>query len=241
MWGAADARLLMPPMPSGTEILIVFRPAEGPDPLLVNFDRREVAGVAGSDQEHRLRFEVGPSEAGRVTELRFSRDRGYAPGNDDSRLLAVQLFELRAFDPTLPWAGRVAHQWQRRALNIELKGAYQPEDFAEFGAAVWLGPQAWLALPAREGRLKLRVWAPRPTPPRTVITVGGRRVAGPLELGSLPTEVSIQVRSEDIRAGRVEIELLSESYIPRQHGRNDSRELGIVVSVVGFEPLVGHS
>jgi hypothetical protein len=241
MWGAADARLLMPPMPDGAEIWVVFRPAEGPDPLLVEFDRREVAKVTGSSEEHRLRFTIAPSEAGKVTELRFARDRGYAPGNDDSRPLAVQLFELRASDPSLPWAARVAHPWQRRTLNIELKGAYQPEDFAGFGAAVWLGPQASLVVPAREGRLMLRLWAPRPTPPRTVVMVGGRRAAGPLELGSLPTEVAIQVQTEDITAGSVEIQLLSESYVPSQHGRNDSRELGIVLSVVGFEPLVGRS
>jgi hypothetical protein len=241
MWGAADARLLLPPLPSGTEILVVFRPAGGPDPLVVDFDRREVARVEGSDEEHRLQFAVASSEAGKVTELRFSRDRGYAPGDDDSRLLAVQLFELRAFGPTLPWAARIAHPWQRRALDIELKGAYSPEDFADFGVAVWLGPQASLAIPAREGLVKLRVWAPRPIPPKTIIAFGGRRVAGPLELGSQPTEVSIEVRPEDIETGRLEIEFLSEAYVPSKQGRDDSRELGIVLSVVGFEPLVGRS
>jgi len=78
--------------------------------------------------------------------------------------------------------------------------------------------------------------APRPTPPRTVVRVAGREVAGPVELGPGPSELWVAVGGDDFAGGAVVVELLSEPFRPSDHGRTDDRELGVVVTHARFDP-----
>jgi len=237
MWGSAGAELLVPPLPVGAKLGIGLRPAPGPEPLIVELNSREVARFDGEGGERRLWIEVGPTWAGVVSTLRFSRSESFAPGGGDTRQLAVQLFEVRALHPQRRWEGAVVHPWQRSALRVQLEGAYEAEDFGEAGEGVWLGPSARLTVPAGAGTLRLRLWAPRPSPPRTQILLAGRPVTGVLDIGSRPGEVEVLVVLGALEDGSVKLELVSDPYVPSVNGGDDHRELGVVLSGVRFEPL----
>jgi len=207
--------------------------------VVIAIDGLEVAQIDGEDGEQRLWLGVPAAVVGRVAELRFSRAAAFPPGGDDQRPLAVQLFEMRAMSPGGAWAGPVAHPWQRDAINVELEGAWDGESFTDNGDGVWLGSRAILRAPAGEGRLRLRLWAPRPTPAITVLFVAGRRVAGPLDISLQPEFFDLDVLESDIEGGRVEIEIVSDAYQPAADGSADSRILGVVLSDVEFEPSNG--
>jgi hypothetical protein len=95
---------------------------------------------------------------------------------------------------------------------------------------------ALLRRPATAARLRLRMWAPRPTPPRTVIRVAGRHAVGPLEIGHLPADYEIEVLPGDAVDGWLVVEISSDPYRPAEDGAADSRELGVVLSDLAFEP-----
>ena len=236
MWGAAGAELTLPPFSAETEIGIALRPASGPDPVSLVLGREEMATVDGRSDEQRLWLQLPLTATDRVSHLVFGRRRGYPPGGSDSRPLAVQLFEMRALSPNHGWSGPVSHGWQREAMRIEVEGAYNAEHFPGIGEGVWLRPRALLQLPATAGRLSFRLWAPRPTPPRTEIWIAGRRAAGPLEIGRFPAVYAVEVLFDDVVDGRLEVEILSEIYRPAEDGAVDSRELGVVFSDLAFEP-----
>jgi hypothetical protein len=236
MWGAPGAELAMPPLTAGTEVGIALRPAPGPKPLIVAFDSETVATVDGGSDELRLWLRLTPATTGRVSDLSFRRRQGYSPGDGDSRPLAVQLFEIRALGQSSSWASAISHPWQREAMRIEVEGAYDAEHFPGVEEGMWLGPRALVRLSATAGRLRLRMWAPRPTPPRTVIRVAGRHAAGPLEIGPFPADYEIEVLPGDVVDGRLVIEILSDPYSPAEDDAVDSRDLGVVLSDIAFQP-----
>jgi hypothetical protein len=80
------------------------------------------------------------------------------------------------------------------------------------------------------------MWAPRPTPPRTVIWIEERHADGPFEIGHLPAVYELEVLPGDAVGGRLAIEILSDPYLPAEDGAVDSRELGVVLSEIGFQP-----
>jgi len=236
MWGTAGAELMLPPLPAGTELELALRPAPGSGALALTLNGEMMAEIDGMADEQRLRFDVPPAATGRVSHLVFDRDRGYPPGSEDPRPLAVQIFELRASSPGAPWAGAISHPWQRLALGVEVEGVYEPEIFPGVGDGVWLQPRALLRIPATVGRLSLRLWAPRPNPPRTTIRVGGRDAAGPLDIGPKPDEYEVEVRPGEAIGGRLEVEISSDRFVPSDHGGEDPRSLGVVISHLAFEP-----
>jgi hypothetical protein len=236
MWGAAGAELALPPLSAGTELGIALRPAPGSEPLSLTLNGEVVAEFDGTADEQRLWFDVPPAATDRISHLAFDRRRGYPPGTDDSRPLAVQIFELRASSPGAAWAGAIAHPWQRLAMRVEVEGAHEPEVFPWIGDGVWLRPRALLRLPGGEGRLRLRLWAPRPTPPGTVIRLEARHASGPLDIGPHPTDFEVGVLPGEAIDGRLEVEVLSDPYVPSDHGGEDRRSLGVVISDLAFEP-----
>ena len=237
MWGSQGAELAMPPLAAGTAIGIALRPAPGPEPLIVAFDSENVATVDGRSDEQRLWPQPPLTATGQVSDIVFRRQQGYSPGDGDARPLAVQLFEIRALNQSSSWASSISHPWQREAMRIEVEGAYDAEHFPGAAEGVWLRPRALLRLPATPGRLHLRMWAPRPTPARTVIRFAGRHAAGPLEVGPFPADYAVEVLPADVIDGRLEVEIRSDTYRPAEDGAADSRELGVVLSELGFEPL----
>jgi len=236
MWGAPGAELALPPLATGTEIGIALRPASGADPVNVVLDGEDVTVVGGDADEQRIWLRLPPSAVGRVSPLVFTRGEGYPPGDGDSRPLAVQLFEIRALSQSASWAGAISHAWQREAMRVEVEGNYGAENFPGVEEGMWLGPRALVRLSATAGRLRLRMWAPRPTPPRTVIRVAGRHAAGPLEIGHFPADYEIEVLPDDAVDGRLEVEILSDAYRPAEDGAVDSRDLGVVLSDIAFQP-----
>ena len=236
MWGGVEAVMALPPLGEGVQLGIALRPAPGTAPVVIEINGREIARVDGEAGEQRLWLKIPPVAVDRVAELRFSRTTAFPPGGEDQRPLALQLYELRALSPAGPWTGPVAHPWQREAIKVELEGAYSAEEFAGAGEGVWLGPRAVLRAPAGEGRLRLRLWAPRPTPARTTIFVAGRCAAGPLDIGRQPAFFDIEVLGGEADGEWLEVEIVSDPYTPASNGGADRRELGVVLSDIAFEP-----
>jgi hypothetical protein len=174
--------------------------------------------------------------AGAANRLSFDRESGHPPGPEDRRPLAVQLLALEVQGPALPWSGPVAVPADRERLGVQIDGGYPPETFGDAGAGVWLGPAARLELPAGPGRIGLTLLAPRPTPPRTVVRVAGREVAGPVDPGTRGSELWLSLRDGDVVNGIAVVELASEGYRPSDHSGSDHRELGVVLTRVRFEP-----
>jgi len=236
MWGGVEAVMVLPPLGEDTQLGIALRPAPGPAPVVIEINGREMARVDGEAGEQRLWLRIPPAAVDKVAELRFTRAAAFPPGGEDQRPLALQLYELRAFSPAGPWTGPVAHPWQRDAIKVELEGAYGAEEFAGAGEGVWLGARGVLRAPAGEGRLRFRLWAPRPTPARTVLFVAGRRATGPLDIGQKPAFFDVEVLGSEAEGGRVEVEIVSDPYTPANNGGADRRELGVVLSEIAFEP-----
>jgi hypothetical protein len=236
MWGAAGAELLLPPIAPGSKLGFALRPAPGAKPLAITLDGRTVAAIDGHAAERRLWIDIDSTRPLRPTRMTFDRPRGYPPGGGDDRPLAVQLFEMRVLSSTNGWSGPISTNWQRDALHIEAEGFYDSEHFPGAGEGVWLEPRAVLRIPAWRGLLRLRMWAPRPMPPQTVIRVAGQRVAGPLEIGQQPELFEIEILTGDVFGESIEVELESIPYRPADDGSADPRDLGVVLSFLEFEP-----
>jgi hypothetical protein len=237
MWGEAAAELELPVLDLGTELGIALRPAPGPDPVRLVLDGEVVATIDGEAGEQRLWIRAPSDDSQRrSSRLVIDRANSYPTGDSDSRPMAVQVYEMRALNPVGAWASAINHPWQRDALQIELEGFYNAERFSSAGDGVWLRPRALLRVPAAGGRLRFRLWAPRPTPPRTLIRLAGRLSAGPLEVGPLPEVFEVEVLPSDSLDGRLEVEILSDAYRPAEDGVADPRELGVVLSDLDFEP-----
>jgi hypothetical protein len=239
MWSAPGAELLLPPLDRGTELTMAVRPAPGAEPVNLLLNGKAWATVEGRSDEQKVSRPLSLEETGRVSRFVVERRRGYPPGNGDSRALALQVFEVRALTPGAGWKASVVRPWQRQVSHIELEGAHHAESFGVHGMGVWLGPHAVLRLPAGAGAIRLRLWAPRPTPPRTVVRVAGRHAAGPLEIAPKPAKYVVDVQPGDAVDGRLEIEIISESFVPANHGSGDTRKLGVVLSEVEFVPRRG--
>ncbi|HQN97576.1 MAG TPA: hypothetical protein PLM61_14465, partial [Thermoanaerobaculales bacterium] len=235
-WGGARCEAVLPPLPSGTAVFATSRPAPGPSPLAVSWNGTEAAPAELDGGRLAVRIDPMLVRADAANRLAFARERGYPPGPEDRRPLAVQLLSLAVRGPALPWSGPVASPVDRDRLGVRIEGHFPPETFGDAGPGVWLTPSARLELPAGAGRIGLTLLAPRPTPPRTVVRVAGHASAGPVDPGSRPTDVWLVVSDRDVVAGTVVVELLSEGYRPSDHGGHDDRELGVVLTRVRFEP-----
>ncbi len=239
MWGGVETVMLLPPMAEDSMLGIALRPAPGRAPVVIEIDGVEIARVADQGDEQRRWFKIPATVVGRVSELRLTRAEPFRPGIGDERLLAVQLYELyemRATDSGAGWDWPVGRRLRREALQIEIEGMYGVESFADHGEGAWLAPRAVLRSPGGTGRLRFRVWAPRPSSPRTVLKVAGRVAAGPLDIGTREETVEIEVLPGETVNDRVEVEILSDPFVPAAVGGNDSRALGVVLSEIAFEP-----
>jgi len=66
--------------------------------------------------------------------------------------------------------------------------------------------------------------------------VGGDVVAGPLAVDHRDTVLTIPVDGDAVARGVIEFDLVSEPYLPAATGSADTRELGVVLLRVEFEP-----
>jgi hypothetical protein len=237
-WGGAHCELVLPPLPAGTRVTASFRAARGPGEVAVSWNGTVVVAEELDGERLEARIEPDQVRADACNRLSFRRERGYPPGPEDRRPLAVQLLSLGVRGPALAWSGPVASPAERERLGVRIDGHYLSESFGDAGPGVWLAPSARLELPAGAGRIGLTLLAPRPTPPRTIARVAGREVAGPIELGPKPSEIWLAITDGDTAGGVAVVELLSDGYRPSDDGGRDDRELGVVLTRVRFEPSV---
>lgn len=236
VWGGAAAEVTLPPLPRGTRLEIDVMPHRGQAPLEILLNGKKATQIEGNTPRKRywIAEELAASDAkGR---LQFARSQGYVPSDRDLRPLAVQLFGVRAVGQGVRWAGGLAAEEERQRSLVKATGVLDAEVFPE-GRGVWTKPQAKVFVPAGVGTLTLRLWAPRPKPPVLEISVLGKVVAGPLEVGHDPVAVEIPVGPAMVAKGGVELELKATPFCPaKEGGSSDTRELGVVVSHVRFVP-----
>ena len=236
MWGSAG---VVPPLPAGTWAGLDLRPASGREPLVVRVDGAVAAEVDGRARRGILWLSPDRLSAGRTATVAFDRDAVYPPGGGDTRSLALQLFGVRTVGPRVPWGGPVASDRDRARLRIEIEGAYGPERLAGIGRGCWLRPGSRLRLPAGEGTVTLLLSAPRATPPEAVVRVGGTVLASRLELISRPRAVAVDVRpAPGVRNTDLVIDAVP--FVPAREGAGgDTRELGVFLLEVHYEPAGG--
>jgi len=239
MWAGPKAELWLPPVPHGTLIGLELRPAPGELPLVVEIShgggRFE---LDGHSEETRLWTRTTADAASEAVIIRLHRSAGYPPGGDDERDLAAQLLDVVVRPPGAAWGGSAATRTERRSLRLELEGGYGAEIFSELGRGVWLKPEARLRIDVDEpGRLAIRLAAPRPTPARPQLVIAGTEVAELDGLDHREASMVVEIDSDMVAAGFVELELLSEPFQPSAHsGGDDDRELGVVLLGVDFQP-----
>ncbi|MEE4270314.1 MAG: hypothetical protein V2I67_01485 [Thermoanaerobaculales bacterium] len=235
MWGGPEAELWLPPSPAGTLIGLELRPAPGDAPLTVEVShgavRMEIDGRSGV-QRLWFRTEIGSVDQPVI--VRLHRAQGYPPAGDDERPLAVQLFDVVVRPPGSVWGGSVV---DAERLRLELGGAFPVEDLGGLGPGAWLRPRATLGLLVNEpGLLHLRLASPRPTPARPTVVVENGAVVGPVDVGHRGSVVTVRVDEDAVEDKVVELELVSDPYHPWAEGSPDTRELGIVLLGLEFEP-----
>lgn len=236
MWGGVDCALDLPPLPAATKLVLELLPAPGPVPIGVTVDDRPVVEVAADAGIVAVEVAAEHVPTRRPFRVGFTRQQAWIPGGGDSRPLAVQLRSVRAVGPGLPWAGSVATEQDRDRLAVTLAAAWPSEPFGTNGPAVWLRPEAELRLPAGAGTVTLRAWSPRPVAANARAVLADGRVV-PLELASTPADVHVPVTPADATDGEVVIRLVSDGYVPADAGTGpDRRQLGFVLSEVGFSP-----
>ena len=239
MWAGPGAELWLPPVPKGSLIGLELRPAPGESRLTVNIGHGggsfEIDGLA---EQTRIWTRTGDDATTEPLIVRLDRTEGYPPEGLDERPLSAQLFDVVVRPPGSAWGGSAASESERGGLRLELEGGYGGERFGEFGRGVWLGPTARLRIVVdEEGRLLLRLAAPRPTPAHPKIVLDGVVIAGPIAIDRREVTAEIRVDQVAVGAGFIEFDLLSEPFQPSAHGGgSDHRELGVVLLGVEFQP-----
>ncbi|NOZ78302.1 MAG: hypothetical protein GXP48_03795, partial [Acidobacteria bacterium] len=212
MWGSAGAGLDLPPLPPGTWVRMDLRPAAGPAPLNIIANGRLVTAIPGRSGRTAVWIPAPFLLGGQVNRITFGRRAVYPPGHGDHRPLGVKLFEVTLVGPGVRWHGPLASLKQRRRLRARLAGAYAPERFPGAGRGCWLRPRAEVGVPAGWGDLAFLVAAPRPTPPRLEITAGGKKLAGPFDLGPRPRWVHVHIPQGMASTGGVRLQLESVAF-----------------------------
>jgi len=239
MWAGPEAELWLPPVPRGTLVGLVLRPAHGDAPLEVKIDPGgmaiELDGL-GPSVHLWTRLDVDSSSAPVIVSL--SRRTGYPPGGGDDRPLAAQLLGVVVRPQGAAFGGPVATGNDRWRLRLEVDGRYEPEEFGELGRGIWLEPEARLRLALDEpGRLVLRMASPRPTPANPRIRVEGEEIIVPSEMTSKGAFISLELTDAHVADGVVDIEISSDAFVPSEVvGGPDSRRLGVVLLRLSFEP-----
>lgn len=162
-------------------------------------------------------------------------DRRHVP-DDDPRALTVRLEAAWVEGPGyLPAYARWSPGRLRtvRAHHVQLFGFEQPEMFAKERRGAWTRGEATATMPARPGRLRLRIARPEHTP--GTVTLESDAESRTLEVGPRLTEV--ELRTEAPR-GRASLRIATPTFTPAdvRPGSQDTRALGLIVYEVALLP-----
>ena len=162
-------------------------------------------------------------------------DRRHVP-SDDPRALTVRLdaawVEGAGYTPSYArWSP--GHPRTVRAHDVQLHGFEEPEVFAKERRGAWTGREATATMPARPGRLVLRIARPEHTPGRVTLETDAESKT--LEVGPRLTEV--ELRTEAPR-GRASLRITTPTFTPAdvREGSRDGRALGLIVYEVAVLP-----
>ncbi len=238
MWAGAGAELWLPPVPAETLIGVELRPAPGVAPLAVDIGHGGGQHVLdGRAPAFWVWTRTTTDQTREPVIIRLERSEVYPPGGGDHRGLSAQLLGVVVRPPGSRWRGSAATPSERAGLGLELDGVYDAEVFADLGRGVWLAPNARFRLTADEpGTVTLQLAAPRPTPAAPTVVRDGTVVAGPAALDDSGCTVAIEVDDDAVERGVLEFDLVSQPYLPAASGSSDSRELGVVLLGVQFDP-----
>lgn len=120
-----------------------------------------------------------------------------------------------------------------RAHDVELFGFEGPEVFAKKRRGAWTRGEATATMPARPGRILLRLARPEHAPGSVTLETDAE--SRTLELGPRPTEV--ELRTEAPR-GRATLRITTPTFTPAdvRVGSQDTRSLGLILYEVTFVP-----
>lgn len=238
MWAGPEAELWLPPVPADTVVGLDFRPAPGDTDVVISLDGNDAISISGRSGRRWLWFRRKPGNQDRPLILGFDRPRGYAPGGDDLRELSVQVFGTIVRPLGMAYGGPISSSRERERLRLIIDGAYEPENFGKHGSGVWLRSEAQLRLAVEEpGLLTVSLRSPRPTDSHVQAELNGAVVASDIVFLKGQAQTAIPIGPKAIEGGVVEIILWSEPFVPAKAGLGaDTRELGVVLTAVTFQP-----
>lgn len=235
-WGGPGARLLLPPMPPATGLSLVVAAARGDAPLPVAVGGQVIRELDGRAPRTAVRLDPSLLSSEHPTLVTFPRTQAYAPPTE-TRQLVVQLLGWESVTgPSYPLEVEFADRKALAQHGVQLAEVWSPERFGTL-SGVWTRPQARLWLPAGPGTLRLLVSAPRPTPARLEIEIGGEMLFGPVDPEHSPSWLTIALPPFDPHTGGTALDIRSHPFSPAREGRGrDARELGVVLHRVEYQP-----
>ncbi len=246
-WGGPRATMIVPPYPGNPRVSLDIRPAGAPTPVLVAVDGTPVAAAAGTVPRTSIALPAEAVPPGRAVRVTFTRSRGYPPGPNDQRPLALRLYGVGVATSHLPWTVEAADLAKPRLSGVELvaaspvvPAAVQMTGFHGielFGdrLGAWTLPEASVRFPAGVRALSLTVSAPRPTSAALTVEVDGTPLIAELDVPRRPT--TLFLAPPPSRHATTMVALRAAAYSPAAAGAGtDSRTLGVVVHEMVARP-----
>lgn len=238
VWCRAHSRWIAPVVVWSGQLLLVVEPHPEALPMTLLARAANGEAVTVSLREGRQVIAV-PLPVPRANtmpvmfDLVASRELAIA---GDGRPIAFRVFAalVDAEPHVAPAAVFVPEAISMARAFASAEGLHPPEMLgAPPRPAAWTESAASFSVPARAGGLiGIEMFAPRPTPARVVVSLGGDSIAN-LLVGATPQRVFLTVPAGVGPGQPARLVLGSDVFLP---GGRDTRQLGVAVSRVWYEP-----